>query len=45
MTSIVRKKELRDKVDVNFDGRVSFIEYLLYQVRCQRFFSFQFSRL
>lgn len=31
MTSIVRKKELRDKVDVNFDGRVSFIEYLLYQ--------------
>ena len=31
MTSIVRKKELRDKVDVNFDGRVSMIEYLLYQ--------------
>ena len=31
MTSIVRKKELRDKVDVNFDGRVSFLEYLLYQ--------------
>ncbi len=30
-TSIVRKKELRDKVDVNFDGRVSFLEYLLYQ--------------
>ena len=30
-TSITRKKELRDKVDVNFDGRVSFIEYLLYQ--------------
>lgn len=31
MTSIVRKKELRNKVDVNFDGRVSFIEFLLYQ--------------
>jgi hypothetical protein len=30
-TAIVRKKELRDKVDVNFDGRVSFLEYLLYQ--------------
>lgn len=33
MTSIVRKKELKEKVDVNFDGRVSFIEYLLYQYR------------
>jgi len=31
MTAIKRKKELRDKVDVNFDGRVSFMEYLLYQ--------------
>jgi len=31
MTAIQRKKELRDKVDVNFDGRVSFLEYLLYQ--------------
>jgi len=30
-TSVVRKKELRDKVDVNFDGRVSMLEYLLYQ--------------
>jgi hypothetical protein len=30
-TSIKRKKELRDKVDVNFDGRVGFLEYLLYQ--------------
>jgi hypothetical protein len=30
-TAIVRKKELRDKVDVNFDGRISFLEYLLYQ--------------
>jgi len=31
MTAIVRKKEIREKVDVNFNGRVSFIEYLLYQ--------------
>lgn len=31
MTAIVRKKEIRDTVDVNFDGRVSFLEYLLYQ--------------
>jgi len=31
MTAVVRKKELREKVDVNFDGRVSFLEYLLYQ--------------
>jgi len=33
MTAIVRKKEIRDKVDVNFDGRVSFLEYLLYQYK------------
>eukprot|EP00465_Bigelowiella_longifila_P003089 CAMPEP_0185264372 /NCGR_PEP_ID=MMETSP1359-20130426/22419_1 /TAXON_ID=552665 /ORGANISM="Bigelowiella longifila, Strain CCMP242" /LENGTH=332 /DNA_ID=CAMNT_0027852901 /DNA_START=42 /DNA_END=1040 /DNA_ORIENTATION=- len=33
MTAIKRKKELRDKVDVNFDGHVSMIEYLLYQYR------------
>lgn len=33
VTAIVRKKELREKVDVNFDGRVSFLEYLLYQYR------------
>lgn len=33
MTAITRKKELREKVDVNFDGRVSFLEYLLYQYR------------
>eukprot|EP01111_Echinosteliopsis_oligospora_P015009 TRINITY_DN5801_c0_g1_i1.p1 TRINITY_DN5801_c0_g1~~TRINITY_DN5801_c0_g1_i1.p1 ORF type:complete len:287 (+),score=65.20 TRINITY_DN5801_c0_g1_i1:54-914(+) len=33
ITSIVRKQELRDKVDVNFDGRISFLEYLLYQYR------------
>jgi hypothetical protein len=32
-TAIERKKELRDKVDVNFDGRVSLLEYLLYQYR------------
>lgn len=32
-TSIVRKRELRDKVDVNFDGRVSMIEYLCYQYK------------
>lgn len=33
MTAIRRKQELREKVDVNFDGRVSFLEYLLYQYR------------
>jgi hypothetical protein len=33
MTALVRKQELREKVDVNFDGRVSFLEYLLYQYR------------
>jgi len=33
MTAIVRKQEIRDKVDVNFDGRVSFLEYLLYQYK------------
>jgi len=32
-TAVVRKKELREKVDVNFDGRVSFLEYLLYQYK------------
>jgi len=32
-TSIVRKKELRSKVDVNFDGRVGFLEFLLYQFK------------
>jgi len=31
MTAIKRKTELREKVDVNFDGRVSMLEYLLYQ--------------
>jgi len=31
MTAIVRKKELREKVDVNFDGRVSLLEVLLFQ--------------
>lgn len=33
LTAIVRKKELREKVDVNFDGRISMLEYLLYQYR------------
>lgn len=33
MTAIVRKKELKEKVDVNFDGRVSLLEYLLYQYK------------
>lgn len=32
-TSIVRKKELRDEVDVNFDGRVSLLEFLCYQYK------------
>lgn len=32
-TSITRKKELRDKVDVNFDGRVSLLEFLCYQYK------------
>jgi hypothetical protein len=31
MTAIKRKQELREKVDVNFDGRISMLEYLLYQ--------------
>jgi hypothetical protein len=31
MTALKRKQELREKVDVNFDGRVSMLEYLLYQ--------------
>jgi hypothetical protein len=31
MTALKRKQELRERVDVNFDGRVSMIEYLLYQ--------------
>lgn len=26
-------QELRDEVDVNFDGRISFLEYLLYQYK------------
>jgi hypothetical protein len=33
MTAIKRKTELRDKVDVNFDGKVCFLEYLLHQYR------------
>jgi len=31
LTSIARKKQLREKVDVNFDGRISMLEYLLDQ--------------
>jgi len=31
MTALKRKQELRERVDVNFDGRISFLEYLLYQ--------------
>jgi hypothetical protein len=31
MTALKRKQELREKVDVNFDGKISFLEYLLYQ--------------
>lgn len=33
MTAIVRKRELKEKVDVNFDGRISMLEYLLYQYK------------
>jgi len=33
LTAIKRKQELREKVDVNFDGRISFLEYLLYQYK------------
>jgi len=33
MTALKRKQELRDEVDVNFDGRISFLEYLLYQFK------------
>jgi len=29
-TAIVRKKELKEKVDVNFNGRMSMLEFLLY---------------
>lgn len=31
MTAIKRKKQLREKVDVNFDGHISMLEYLLDQ--------------
>lgn len=31
MTTIKRKRELKEKVDVNFDGCISMLEYLLYQ--------------
>jgi len=29
LTAIVRKKRIRENVDVNFDGRISFLEFLL----------------
>jgi len=37
MTAIKRKQELRERVDVNFDGRVSFLEYLFVSIQgcCQ----------
>jgi len=31
MTAIVRKRELKERVDINFDGKMSMLEYLLYQ--------------
>lgn len=31
LTAIRRKQELREKVDVNFNGNISFLEYLLHQ--------------
>lgn len=33
MTAIKRKQEIREKVDVNFDGKIGMLEYLLYQYR------------
>lgn len=33
LTALKRKQELRDKVDVNFDNRISMLEYLLYQYK------------
>jgi len=33
MTAIKRKQEIREKVDVNFDGRIGMLEYLLYQYK------------
>lgn len=30
MTAISRKREIKEKVDVDHDGRISFLEYLLY---------------
>jgi len=31
MTALKRKQELRERVDVNFDGKIGMLEYLLYQ--------------
>lgn len=33
LTAIKRKTELRDKVDVNFDNKITMLEYLLYQYK------------
>jgi hypothetical protein len=33
MTAIKRKQEIREKVDVNFDGKIGMLEYLLYQYK------------
>lgn len=33
-TSIKRKKELKSTVDQNGDGKISFLEYLIYQYKC-----------
>lgn len=33
MTALTRKQEIREKVDVNFDNKISFLEVLLYQYR------------
>merc|ERR1712137_1514170 len=33
MTAIKRKQEIGEKVDVNFDGRIGMLEYLLYQYK------------
>jgi len=33
MTALKRKQVIRDEVDVSFDGRISFLEYLLHQYK------------
>lgn len=34
MTSIKRKRELKQTVDVNGNGKICFLEYLIYQYKC-----------